>query len=351
MTDRGRTVQVRQAAIGDLYVLAELNATTHGGDHDAESVAGALEWLLLEQPSAERWLVVPADTLPLTGSGDVEVPPQAATGPLGLRCRFAVELPASALRPELYNGTVEGRWVAAARARVQGDASLEAAPLAEETDLDPEYLEWQRGVLRPARAAVEALSRPAPVVALRRASSPQSSGAGASWRARRGELLRLAATAVLAAGLGLWVGLWNGLWNGTDPRPEQAEVNLRLEWLLPGQDEVRGSQRELRFTESAMPGERVTFVLETWRPWDGERYRLELWRQDTSDRAAYWSSDELRLQGASEIRFSLPRAWLPAGRYQLRLFGLETGADAAEIGAIPVALETYDVRIEVGGDE
>lgn len=67
----------------------------------------------------------------------------------------------------------------------------------------------------------------------------------------------------------------------------------------------------------------MTFVLETWQPWDGERYRVELWRQETTDREARWSSDELRLQGASEIRFSLPRAWLPAGRYQLRLFGLQ----------------------------
>ena len=104
-------------------------------------------------PAVRRVLAVPADTRPLAGSADVEVLAEFPGGPLSLRCRFGVWLDAGLFDPALRSGSLTPDVVAEAlqhfRRLESGD--LEASPLAEEVDADPEYVDWLREVPERAR--------------------------------------------------------------------------------------------------------------------------------------------------------------------------------------------------------
>jgi len=159
-----------------------------------------VEWALLERHPMRRdlWLAVPADVQPLAGSGDVAVPAEALSGPLVLRCGHWVWIGASRLRPELRTGLLDAERLDAARTlqRALADGCLEPTPLGEENDRDPELLAWEQDVLRPARAALEALHDAVETLRPRR-TLPD--------RVRRVSPWLAAALLLVSVGLGWWV--------------------------------------------------------------------------------------------------------------------------------------------------
>jgi hypothetical protein len=157
-----------------------------------------VEWAILDRRpggTAGQRLAVPADTRPLVGGADVEVEAGAPGGPLVLRCGSGVWLDASLFRSDLRSGALSPETVAEAlqRWRHAEAGAIEASPLAEEAEADPEYRDWIRDVPERARAlAVSA--RP---------------GEGTAARTR-GWSMALPLAAVFAAatlGLSVWVGL------------------------------------------------------------------------------------------------------------------------------------------------
>ncbi len=134
---------------GDLFVLTE-------------TAGFPVEWAVLERRPGDpsRLLAVPADTHPLAGSADVEIPANEPAGPLSLRCRFGLWVDASRFDPARRTGAVDSGAIARAlakRAELEaGEAT--ASPLAFEDEADPEYEDWVREVLAPAHSV---LSRPA----------------------------------------------------------------------------------------------------------------------------------------------------------------------------------------------
>ncbi|HEV2845580.1 MAG TPA: hypothetical protein VG477_12085, partial [Thermoanaerobaculia bacterium] len=137
---------------GDLFVLPE-------------TADFPVEWAVLDHRPG-RLLAVPADTCPLTGSADVEVPRGELGGPLVLRCRYSVWGDAARFDPNRRTGTLDAVAVdRALRKRAELDSgSLTASSLAYEADVDPEYEDWERDILIPAHAAFPvAVDRPEPV--------------------------------------------------------------------------------------------------------------------------------------------------------------------------------------------
>lgn len=132
---------------GDLYVLTET----------AES---GLEWAVLERDPGDphRFLMVPADDNPATGSADVAAPEGSARGPLTLRCAHGKWLDADRLDPELRSGALEPECLERAREkrrRVERGERV-GSVLERRVDADPEYRDWVAGVLEPAREALSA---------------------------------------------------------------------------------------------------------------------------------------------------------------------------------------------------
>src|SRR6185436_4516272 len=176
--------RLRPPQPGDLFVVPE------AGDIP-------LEWALLERrPDHEGgFLAVPADSVPLVGSGDIEVPLGELAAPLTLRCRFWIFLDKRIPHPDRRTGTLEPGTVARAleaRRAIEAGTYV-ASPLAEEVDQDPEYRDWIEDVLTPARARL-----------LERASQ-QRTREGSGGVPRR--TWALAASVVIALGLGMAGGL------------------------------------------------------------------------------------------------------------------------------------------------
>lgn len=102
-------------------------------------------------------LAVPADTNPLAGSADFELPSESPAAPLTLRCGFGVWLAETDL--DLSRRTGRLGEEALRRARQVQAATIARVPLAAtpaqlEVDADPEYQEWVEKVLVQARRAV-----------------------------------------------------------------------------------------------------------------------------------------------------------------------------------------------------
>ena len=153
---------------GDLFVLAA-------------TADLPVEWAILDRRPGEL-LAVPADNRSLAGSADVEVPAELSGGPLSLRCRFGVWLDAGLFEPDLRSGALTPNIVAEAlhRFRRLESGGLEASPLAEEVDADPEYADWIREVperARPLAAAARSVPWPA-ARPLRPSPGPRRTG----WR-------------------------------------------------------------------------------------------------------------------------------------------------------------------------
>jgi hypothetical protein len=348
---------------GDLYVLAE-------------TAGFPVEWAVLDARDGDpgRLLAVPADTNPLAGSADVEIPANEPAGPLSLRCRFALWLDAARFGLDRRTGALAPDAVARA---LKKKAALEAgdpaaSPLAWETDADPEYEDWVREVLIPAHAALASpAAREAPAGRPRPFRRP--------WSAP-GNPYALAASVLLMITLGLAGGL---LWQ-TGRISDLAAVRHRTEEELRRERERHAG--ELRQTEEAHrrelaererlaaqreqedrnriadleqrldragrtrplvnapyaylnpkdpvrgepdvtilpPGASYLFLflgVTGLRPFP--EYRLEVVNKDTGK--PVWASRGLHRTSDVEISVALPRDLLPPGDYRLRLSGLRDG--------------------------
>ncbi|MCH9648407.1 MAG: hypothetical protein K0U98_09215 [Deltaproteobacteria bacterium] len=180
---------------GDLFLLPSMEGN-------------GLEWAVLststeenrETPSGfpERVLVVPADTVPLIGTGDLEATDEAngaPLGPLNLRCKFGVWAKAASFDPAWKTGALDQETLdlALKYQRAAKAGTLQSSSLEQEVDCDPEYETWKLN-LASARGSLEISSDATPT------RSPWWSG-GVSLP------LGLAASILFMVALGLGGGL------------------------------------------------------------------------------------------------------------------------------------------------
>jgi len=293
---------------GDLFVLAA-------------TADLPVEWAILDRrpgKAAGELLAVPADTRPFAGSADVEVPAELSGGPLSLRCRFGVWLDAALFEPKLRSGALTPDIVAEALQRFRrleaGD--LEASPLAEEVDADPEYADWIREVPERARN-LAAAARPVPWPAARPAPA-------VSWASAQ----RLAAVfALLAVGLSIWVVLL---------RREVGRLSEPI-FDIPANEVVLGAENRgdsaLEIPRGASHVLLLLVVDARIAPQDG---RFEI--VDAGGREV-WHSRRVHLIPAGEFRLVVTRGRLPDGRYTVRIV---PDAGRRPIAAKPLKIVTSE---------
>jgi len=189
--------RARPPASGDVYVLEPTRDFN-------------LEWMLVAHDPADpgRFLAVPADGNFLAGSADVELPDDSAAGSLRLRCRFATWIGSTVLDPALRVGVVGRGEVERARRKwfEVGDGEVAGPRLAREVDDDPEYRDWVKDVLIPARRTLLAAEEGTRDRAEQRVAPPR--------RPQRSTFDRIAAAITLTVGGGL-LGLL--LWRLNEP--------------------------------------------------------------------------------------------------------------------------------------
>ena len=312
---------------GDLYTLAE--------------TAGLpVEWLVVER-ARDHCRLVAADTNPALGSTDVPIPADMEGGPLSLRCAVSVQAGLETLRRGERTGTVEPEILESVRRRLEELAagSLDAAP-------DPELEDWQAEVLEPARAALlppgPAASGPAPrrflhlaaMAAILLLLAALGGLSALTWQFHRGELqarneidrLMQERQAVEEEHQRQLAALRETQARAQaqrppappppPPAPLQPLINLAYASFYPG--EVRGDQREIAVPRQA------TLLFLLFYVGDQETctsYELEVARRGT----ASFTIKGLKPLSGQEVSMAVPRAKMPDGSYQLRLYGLCDG--------------------------
>ncbi len=275
-----------------------------------ETADQMIEWAVVSGSAAGSFLMLAADSVPLWGSGDIEVPAGAALGPRTLRCGYSVRLDSHAFEPELRIGSLDAAVVARARKkqRLVETGSLAGSLDEEEVDSDPEYVEWQE-VLAAARAAVSRRVRPEPHADASRAARPR-------WESISSPLA-MAASVMLVLTLGMALG-----WFSEARRSGELAVELELArpapivnppWaiLQPGRDR---SETERLVVHPEGQWILVTLYLPATEPQD----QLQIRNEDSH--SLVWSTDQLAKENPSpETMILLPRALLPAGQYRLSL--------------------------------
>jgi len=357
---------------GDLFVLAE-------------TAGFPVEWAVLESRPGDpgRLLAVPADTNPLAGSADVEIPADEPAGPLTLRCRFGLWIEAARFDPTRRTGVLAPAAVARAVAR-RGEletGDLTSSPLAFEADADPEYEDWVREILAPAHAV---LAKPA-------AAPLPLRGPSRRWTSL-GNPYALAASILLLVTLGLAGGFVRQTRTIADlttgrqrteqelqkererrtgdlrqaeeahrkelaERDREAEqkraedrrriadlesrldasgrvrplVNAPFVYLAP-RDPVRGEPDAVPLPPEAS----YLFVILTIKDLRSfSEYRLEILSKDEGK--TVWTTAGLHKTGVTEVSVALPRSLLPPDDYRLRLDGVKDGK-AERVGE-------YEMRI------
>jgi hypothetical protein len=280
---------------GDLFVLAA-------------TADLPVEWAILERSGEDsgRLLAVPADTCPLAGSADVEVAAGDPGGPLCLRCRFGAWLDAGLFPPGMRSGALAPETVAEALQLVRRieAGNLAPSPLAEEVDAEPEYVDWIRDVSEPARTLALAVRQPAA-------------------RQRRSGLLagyRLAATfALVAIGLAVWVALLR-----RDVERLSAPIFAPPSQEVAFGGNVRGRDIVLEVPRQAS---HVLLILVLEPTIEEQEGRFEI--ADAAGRLV-WHGSDVHLTPAGEFPLVVPRAYLPDGKYQIRLVPTAGGSALAD---------------------
>jgi hypothetical protein len=309
--ERGRVAQVdldsgrREPGPGDLYVLRE--------------TAGLpIEWAVLERHplGGALWRAVPADTNPLVGSEDVEVPAGAQGGPLSLRCGFGVWIAAAALAPEGRTGRISPEHVREAVHKCwqieSGDVA--ASALAREVDVDPEYADWVDEVLVRARGLV-------PSRVLQPLAPP-----------RRNDRQPLYALAAALFAVAVCLSIWTALL-----RQEVSRLSAPL-FEVPVQEVVLGADsRGPIEVELAEGQEHLMLVFVVDRAVPSGSGRLEI--VDAAGKAV-WKSPPLSFAPYEELSLVLRRPLLAPGEYRIRLHG--------EAGGLPLAEQVLLIRAADG---
>lgn len=294
---------------GDLYALEE-------------TAEYAIEWLVLDRADVpSRVLLVPADTNPLAGSADVEIPPGHPLGPLTLRCGYGVWIDPDGLRPKDRTGMLDDatlepalkkRWALARE-------SLPGSPLEREVDVDPEYEDWVDEILVPARTALENAHRE--IVEVR---TEETSNAP----------LRLAwglAAALLFAVVGL--SFWTASLYEAARLQDEPEILARAVGdVTVGNDRRGDGDVTIRDAER----DQVVYVVLEGKANDFSTFRVDLVSHDNGKR---WSGTVRLAPGAfREIPLRLPVEFVGAdGEATLTVYGLRDGD--------PERIEEEDLRL------
>ncbi len=307
-------------APGDVFVLAE-------------SADSAVEWAVLDEAPDGRLLAVPADADVLVGSADAVAVRDGV--PLTLRCAFAVRLEAVRLERGRRTARLTPAEIARARAlcsALEGGEAVGSVP-EQEVDQDPEYRDWVEGVLEPARRTLLGAAETSPATtspATSDAAPPVEEPLRGPWGRRpadrSGSWFLMAASILLAVGAGLVGGL---LWRENRALERQlaaarlvgAAVANPVLALLDLTGSLRGD------LEQILPAASTHLVL-FFRLGDTDSspaYRLEVVAEPSG--ATVWVLDGLRRTEYGEVMAGVPAAVLPAGKYRLRLLGLEEGRE------------------------
>jgi hypothetical protein len=288
-------------APGDLFVLAATSGLP-------------VEWAVLDRRTgrpgfsgkAGELLVVPADTQPLTGSADVEVPAGAPGGPLSLRCGFGIWVDAGLFAAATRSGALSPETVAEAlqRSRRVDAGTLEPSPLAEEVDADPEYEDWIRDVPKQARDLILATRRTEV-----RPSRPFAL-----------EGYRLAALfALLAIGLSVWVVQLR----------REVEALSEPVFEAPGQEVNLGEQTRGSHTIVKLPRDArrviLDLALDSALPDQPGRFEIA----DAEERVV-WQGPVKRHTPGTDVHLGISRELLSDGEYRLRLVPAAGGPAWAE---------------------
>lgn len=260
-----------------------------------------VEWAILNRRpggAAGQRLAVPADTRPLVGGADVEVEVGEPGGPLVLRCACGVWLDAGLFQPDLRSGALAPETVAEAlhRWRQAEDGTVEASPLTEEVEADPEYRDWIRDVPERARALAAASARPA---------------GGAAPPARRWSMALPLAAVFAAATLGLSV--WVGLLLQEVERLKQPVFDAYPVTVMIG-GEVRGHS-DVEIPAGAGHVQLILAPDSSEAP-PGEG-RLEI-IDESGD--PVWRSGRLEVVPDEDFPVVIRREQLPDGNYRVRLY-------------------------------
>jgi hypothetical protein len=301
-----------------------------------------LEWAVLAvDPERSRLLVVPADINPETGPGDMEVPADAACGPLVLRCAWATWVPSRTFASGLRTGRLTAELCEQAAAMAEmiiagGEGPFRAAAADQGTF---EYAEWIERTVAPACAQLRAAAPHRPARRLRSATR---------WLAAAAVLL-LAASAALLTSLELDRRHLRAALDGTESARRELEDQLRASieephqqqqpspladqpgapafesltyaWLRPAAARRGPSPSEpLELPQEArflvvlleLPDQEAARHSEP-----ASRYRLQL--LDDDSRKIVWETSALRPAGASEICAALPTRVLQPGSFSLVL--------------------------------
>jgi hypothetical protein len=271
---------------GDLYVLPE-------------TADLPVEWAVLDAHlhHPHLWRAVPADTNPLVGSEDVEVPADAPGGPLSLRCRFPVWLEETILTPERRAGRLSSEHVHEAlhKRRQIETGDISASALAREVDVDPEYRDWIGEVVSRAPGLAPGVLPSAPVVPIR----PQP-----RWRPA-------AALAAVLGGAVIGLSFWVLLLRRDIDRLSGPILEMNAEQLVLG-SEMR-SPLQLSLSGNR---EHLVLVLVLDRTIPETAGRLEMVDRDGK---TVWRSTGFDTAPGEELHLVLPRRLLRPGTYRIRL--------------------------------
>lgn len=323
-TDRRREQAFARFAAARAAVAAERARPARAGDLYAlpPTARWPVEWVVIGPAIGEpgRLLAVPADDHPLAGSGDVAIPEQAPCGPLTVRCRFAVHLPAGDLAPAARSGLLGPEATAEV---VRTCADLEAGRLVasdeqEEIESSPEYRHWIAEVIAPACAALGSAGE----------TGVAAGGPGAPAREPEGAAREAVATdretegpapEAIGAERGTVVELpVRRRLRGSDwhrALPLAASVLLAVSLALSGGVVVQ-SQRLERLEAEGTEAERrlgaEIAALEETRRRQAEAHRVEIDRLTRESRAARAEAERPRAPAPppASALVNLPFAWL-----------------------------------------
>ncbi len=333
---------------GDLYVLAE-------------TAGFPVEWLVVERRPG-RCRLVAADTNPILGSSDVPVPAELEGGPLAVRCAMSLEVGVETVRRGERTGTVAAEILEPVRRRLQEVAAGSLAPRAGAgEEPEPGLDHWFDEVLAPARAALlpPRLAATGPPRRFGRLAAGAAfllllvalGGVSAlAWRSQRREqqALRDVERLVeerreLEAAHQRQLAVLRQAQTRRPPVPPPPAreplrplanplVNLAYASFYPG--ETRGTQREI-----AVPAESTYLFLQFYVGQEPcKEYGLEI-TPGGAPAAALTVRGLRPLSGRDqEVSVAVPRAQLPDGSYQLRLYGVCEG-ERREVGAYEARLK------------
>ena len=330
---------------GDLYVLAE-------------TARFPVEWLVVERMPG-RCRLVAADTNPILGSSDVPVPAELEGGPLAVRCAMSLLVDVETLRRGERTGTVAPEILAPVRRRLEELAARSPAPRPSE-EPEPGLDRWFGEVLAPARAALLPAGREAPGPARRFGRRAAGAAfllllvalAGISalaWQSQQRERQALRDVErlvqerrALEAEHRRQLAVLREAQTRRAPAPPPPAreplrppanllVNLAYASFYPG--ETRGTRQEI-----AIPRGSTGLFLQLYVGQEPcNEYGLEITR-DGAPAAAQTVRGLRPLSGGDqEVTVAIPRAKLPDGNYQLRLFGVCEG-QRREVGAYEARL-------------